>query len=285
MSGADDPNVQRRKLGTVLRRSREDADLTQRRVAEELDWSLSKVIRIETGAHGVSVTDLNAMLGLYGVTDDDVVAELRLAARGSRGQPWWHSYRELVSPQFARYLGYEDAAVSFRVFHPYLVPGLLHIESYAEELLSVHSEPDRVGRISELRNLRQERILARPGVTQTFVVNEEALYRWIGGPQRMSRQLQHLLDLSGTPGVSIRILPFSAGAHPGLLGPFIILRLDNGDEVVFKESNSGDQFIRDDSEQIAQYDAYFEELREQALPEDQGDALLKEQIKHFDQVR
>lgn len=285
MSRKVDVNVVRRMMGPNLRGHREGAGLTQRKVAEELDWSLSKVIRIETGAHGVSVTDLNAMLDLYGVTDDGVVAELRKMARDSRGQPWWNEYRELVSPQLARYLGYEDAAVSFRVFHPFLIPGLLHTETYAQELLGAHSEPDRIRRVSELRTLRQERTLSQPGVVHDFIVNEEALYRWVGGPRRMRQQLQRLLDMGSRPGISLSVVPFSAGAHPGLLGPFIILRLkDSGDEVVFKENAGGDQLIRDDPEQIAQYAAYFEELRERALPRDQADALLKEQIKRLGQA-
>jgi transcriptional regulator with XRE-family HTH domain len=282
MTAAEDPNVQRRKLGVALRRSREAAQLTQREVAEALDWSLSKVIRIETGAHGTSMTDLRAMLDLFEVTDPDVVATLMAVARGSRGQPWWHEYRDIVSPQFARYMGYEGATTSFRIFHPLLVPGLLHTEGYATGLLGAHPETERAQRIVKLRMERQRRLLAQGGNKFTFILDEEALYRWIGGARVMRHQLERLLDVSSHPNASVRIVPFSAGAHPGLRGPFVILRLrETDDDVLFLESANGDQLIRDEPEVIARYSTYFERLGELALPAEQGKDLLKEQISHL----
>ena len=69
-----DPTVQRRQLRTALRQARREAKLTQRGVAEALDWSLSKVIRIETGQVGVTATDLKALLDLYRVSDPGTIA-------------------------------------------------------------------------------------------------------------------------------------------------------------------------------------------------------------------
>lgn len=282
MAAVGDPSVQRRRLRTALRKAREEARLTQREAAAALEWSLSKLIRIEAGAQGLSVTDLKAMLDLYGVTAEDRVAALSAAARGSRGQPWWSSYRDIVSQQFARYLDHEANAASFRIFHPLLVPGLLHTEEYAAEILGVHPEPERAPRIQDLREERQDRLFARSDLEFAFILDEEALHRWIGGPLLMRRQLQHLRDMAERPDVSIQIVPFSAGAHPGLRGPFILLRLsETDDEVLFLESASGDQLIRDDPELIAKYATYFEKLRELALPHEQGEALLKDLIERL----
>jgi transcriptional regulator with XRE-family HTH domain len=282
MAADGDPNVQRRRLRTALRKAREDAHLTQREAAGTLDWSLSKLIRIEAGAQGLSVTDLKALFELYGVTDEELVTNLKAAARGSRGQSWWSSYRDIVSSQFAQYLGHENAASSFRIFHPLLVPGLLHTDAYAAELLGAHPEPERARRIVELRMERQDRLFTRKDLQFAFILDEEALHRWIGGPRVMQQQLQHLLDMSERPNVSAQIVPFSAGAHPGLRGPFIFLRLDQTEEdLLFLESVSGDQLIRDDPEQIAEYAAHFERLRELALPHEQGNALIKELINRF----
>jgi transcriptional regulator with XRE-family HTH domain len=282
MAADGDPNVQRRRLSTALRKAREDAHLTQREAAGALDWSLSKLIRIEAGAQGLSVTDLKALFDLYGMTDEQLVTTLKAAARGSRGQSWWSSYRDVVSPQFARYLGHESAASSFRIFHPLLVPGLLHTDAYAAALLGAHPEPERAHRIVELRMERQDRLFTRKDLQFAFVLDEEALHRWVGGARVMQQQLQHLLDMSERPNVSVQIVPFSAGAHPGLRGPFIFLRLDQTDEdLLFLESVSGDQLIRDDPEQIARYTAHFERLRELALPDEQGNALIKGLIDRF----
>jgi len=97
-----DPGEARRQLRQELRSLRDRSRLTQQRVAAELDWSLSKLIRIESGAIGVSVTDLRALLALYGVRDRNLTTILTGFARESRGRPWWHSYRDLVRPQFGQ---------------------------------------------------------------------------------------------------------------------------------------------------------------------------------------
>lgn len=287
VSGGD-PSVRRRKLGNAVRTLREARGLTQRQVAEELDWSLSKIIRVEAGAHGISVTDLDALLKLYEATDSDRVEELREAARQSRDQPWWHGYRDLVSPQFARYLSYEDDAKSFRISHSHLIPGLLHTSAYAEALLQVHSSDDRVRRIGELRARRQEHTLGQPGITHDFIVAEAALHQEIGGPRVLREQLQHLLKVGRKPDITIRVVPFSAGAHPGLRGPFNLIALQETDEeILYREGITGDRITRgdDDPEKIAMYSTYFEELCGQALPGGRGEDLLREQIERLGQIR
>lgn len=279
MTEAGDPSVQRRRLARSLRKAREAADLTQREAADQLEWSLSKLIRIESGAQGVSVTDLKATLGIYGVTDPDQVAMLAEAARGTRGQPWWAAYRDIVSPQFATYLGYEGQATSFRIFNPLLVPGLLHTEEYAGALPGDYGEPERDKRIVGLRAERQERVFTRPGADLVFVVGEEALHRWIGGPRVMRRQLEHLLAASELPGVSVRVVPFRSGSYPGLRGPMVLITLEESDEqVLFLESVSGDQLLRDEPEKISEYSEYFENMTRLALPAEEGNALLAGQI-------
>jgi len=276
---AEDPNVRRRKLGAELRRRREEADLRQRAAADQLDWSLSKLIRIETGAHSVSVSDLKAMLDAYKVTDAQQVGALVAAARGSRGQAWWNNYRDIVSPQFARYLGHEGAANGFRIFHPFLVPGLLHTREYATALLGVFPGVGKAQRLVNMRMERQQRVLSQAGLNFTFIMGEEALYRWVGGPRVMRHQLEHLLNIGDNEHAAVKIIPFTVGAYPGLLGPFIMLALQENDEnIVFLESAGGDQLIRDDPDKISEYAEYFEMLIEMSLPSDEATNLLRENI-------
>ena len=69
MTVSSSPLVERRRLRAELRQARLDAGLTQEAVAEQMDWSLSKLIRIETGAVGISTNDLTALLRLYDIKD------------------------------------------------------------------------------------------------------------------------------------------------------------------------------------------------------------------------
>ena len=284
MTTRDDPSRQRRRLRVELRRARDAAGLTQRQAAERLEWSLSKLIRIEAGTVGVSVTDLRAILQLYGVTDQTLTGNLTEAARGSKGQSWWSQYRDIVTPQFAQYLGHEGAASSIRVFHPFLIPGLLHTAEYAFELSRVHSEPEQARRSVELRMERQKNLLGQDEpLDVAFVLDQEALYRRIGGPAVMGRQLRRLLEASSQPGISVQIVPFSAGAHAGLLGSFVLLSLeDSAEDLLFAEGPGGDLVSRDDREKIARFVEYFEAVRGMALPGDQAQALIGRLISELD---
>jgi transcriptional regulator with XRE-family HTH domain len=279
---SEDPNVKKRRLGIDLRRHREELRLSPRQVAVALEWSASKVTRIETGAHGPSVSDLRALLTLYQVTDPATVGALLDAARESRGKPWWDEYSDVVSPQFARVLGYDGMAGEFRVSHPFLVPGLLHTEAYASALFASYPNQEGTRSLVQLRLARQKLLFAQPGVSFTFIVGEESLYRWVGGAGVMRQQLEHLIAIGRRDNISIHIVPFSAGAHPGLLGPFVML-FDKKDEggLLFVESVLGDQVIQDDPQQIGDHVRYIDEMRDAALDNEAAESLLLERIESF----
>jgi len=263
-------------LGGELRTARERMGLTREQAAEAIGFSLSKLVRIEGGEQGVSPVDLRALLEFYNVTDEERVTELGRLARGSRRQSWWSGYREYISRQLAQLLGLEGAALVIRVFHPLLIPALLQTGEYAFELLRARMSEERAGKLVQLRVERQERLFGRanPPVMR-FVFGEEALNRPIGPPEVMERQLRRLLDLANEPSVSIRIVPFSAGAHPGLSGSFILLDLEETDEVLlFLEGAAANLVIRDDKDQIKSFSGYFTALTDLALSEDDTRSLI-----------
>jgi transcriptional regulator with XRE-family HTH domain len=286
MSTTDDPSIYRRRLRIELRKARESVHLTQREAADALDWSASKLIRIEAATQGVSVTDLRAMLQLYKVTDKDIVNALTEAARGSRGQSWWSRYREVVSPQLAQYLGHEGSASSIRTFHPYVVPGLLQTDDYATALLRARIPTEQTRSLVDLRIERQENLYEQPKPPEmSFILDEEALQRWIGGPAVMRRQLRKLLDLSSRPNVSVQVIPVEAGSHPGLVGQFILLGFeDSSDDLLFLEGAGGDLTNREDVDMTVTFIEYFETMRGLALPDDEGRALIERLIDKFSQT-
>jgi transcriptional regulator with XRE-family HTH domain len=277
------PSSQRRKLKAELQKARSAAGLTQREVAQRLDWSESKLIRVENGEVGLSVTDLRALLRLYEVTDRHVIADLSEAARGSRGSSWWSKFRDVVPPKFALYLGQEASATSIRVFHPFLVPGLLHTEQYAFETLRVVYGDSRARRIVEMRQQRQQSLLGHPDSPElTFVFGEEALHRLIGSTEVMIGQLEHLVRAARQTGTSVEVMPFTAGAHPGLLGQFILLGFeDPAQDLLFVEGISGTLVSRSDREKVDQFSTYFDVVRKQAFRGDRAVSLFEQLIEKF----
>ncbi|GAA1906400.1 helix-turn-helix transcriptional regulator [Streptomyces durmitorensis] len=264
MSRDVDPSLNRRRLRIALRKAREATEQSQGQAAQALDWSLSKIMRIEQGTVSLSVTDLRALLQQYGVTDQELGAELEAAARGSKGPSWWAKYNDVIGPQFSQYLGYESAAASFRTYNPIIVPGLLQTDEYAMALLTPRLDEGQARKIVELRTARQERALEGENPPWTFfVVDEAALHRQVGGPRVQRAQLQRLIDISERPHVSLQVLPFTAGAHYSTLSSFILLGFLDDEDLLYLEAQ-GNQSIRDDHELIVRHQECFESLRETA---------------------
>jgi transcriptional regulator with XRE-family HTH domain len=262
----DESAALRRRLTAELKRLRSQAKLTQRQVADNLYWSPSKVIRIEQGTVRISVTDLQALLNLYEVTDASAVRELTLMARESRKLPF-AEYRDILSAEAIRYFQYEANASIIRQVTPTLVPGLLQIEEYSRALLEAYGSPtERIDKLVESRKERRE-LFDRPAPPEAFFIMDEAvLRRAVGGPKVMARQIDHLVTMSHRPDVSIQVLRFSTGAHSAMAGPFVHLEFpeENDPDVIFVENALGDTLFRDDPEITASYREQFWQLEDLA---------------------
>jgi transcriptional regulator with XRE-family HTH domain len=287
----------RRRLRVELRRARTKANRTQKDVAEALDWSPSKVIRIESGQVAISTTDLKALLLEYGVTDRAVVAELVDLARNSKKQPW-SQYKDVLQPEAQTYFGYESSASIIRQFEPLLVPGLLQTKEYTKVLLAEAFAIDQrnAERLIEARTERQE-LLVRDEVPESFfIIDEAVIRRSIGGIDVMRSQLQHLLAVSELPHVSLQIVPFEVGAYQGLQGPFVLLEFaepveseasDDHEEVEEVESDNFVLYLESRDSLSARYqpelmsvylERFFELEKLAATPADSTE-LLKKAIK------
>lgn len=270
-----DAPVQRRRLRSELRRARAKAGRTQRDVAEAMEWSLSKLIRIESGSVGISTSDLRVLLQQYGVVDPaEVDRFLGLARAGREQRGWWTAYREATPQQFQTFLGYEHSASVIQAFQPLFIPGLLQTEEYARTVLRItgrSATSERVEERVELRLRRQEELLERAEPPEMFfVIDEAALHRWVGGREVMRHQLHRLKEEATRENVTIDVVPFSAGAHPGMQGPFVILEFPNerDEDLLFLENERGVVISRDEQVDIDPYRDAFVELRELAREAD-----------------
>ncbi len=262
------PEVMRRLLKAALRHERVASGLTQTQVAEALDWSLSKIIRIESGAVGLSTTDLRALLHLYKITDENRRSELLELARGSRKQSW-SEYGDVYSAPTRTLFGYEAAAKIIYKYEPTFIPGLLQTEEYATALLRAagHSE-NEIERMVKGRLERQELLDQNVRPQLEFILGEAAVSRAVGGPRVMAHQLEQLEDLAARPGISLQLLLFDAGAHPRMGEAFTILEFadENLDDLVYLEGAGRESVSREDPEVTSAYRRDFYALQELAIP-------------------
>jgi transcriptional regulator with XRE-family HTH domain len=285
MNATEGPAVQRRRLRVELRKLRLDGGQTQREVAAAMDWSPSKLIRIENGEVGISSNDLKALLGHYGVDDKRRIDRLVEMARNARKESWTE-YRDVHSPEFLTYLGYEGSSKLIREYELSVVPGLLQTEEYAYGVWrDIYHEPLAAMETRWSARQRRQELHERDKPPEMFfILDEAAVRRTVGGPAIMRRQLVQLAQFAHEPHITLRILPFTLGGHPGMTGPFIVLEFPNpdDDDLVYFEFATGENVSRDDPEVTSDYVERFYELEDLALSPDDSIALIESAIAQID---
>ncbi|MBT2505466.1 MULTISPECIES: helix-turn-helix domain-containing protein [Streptomyces] len=261
------PTVRRRRLGQELRRLRELKGMTAEEVAERLLVSQSKISRLENGRRSISQRDVRDLCGVYEVEDHRIVDSLMQMAKDSRQQGWWHAFGDIP---YSVYIGLETDAASLRVYDPQIVPGLLQTPQYAEALITgalPETGPTDVEKRVKVRLRRQERILAAENPLRLWaVIDEAALRRLVGDKQLMREQLEHLVEQSQLPHVTVQILPFEMGAHPGISGHYAVLEFPDASDssVVYIEGVTSDLYL-EKANDVQKYSVMYEHLRAQAL--------------------
>lgn len=278
MAKREDPAFHRRRVRDRLRRAREEATLTQRQAADALDWSMSKLVRIEAGTVGVSTTDLKALLQLYQVYEVDAGSLVEIA-RAARRRPWFSKYQRILKPAFAQYLGYERSASVICGFQPLTIPGLLQTEEYARAILKA-GRARNIDESVELRIMRQELLNREDCPEIYYVLDEAALHRQVGGAAVMRSQLRHLTTMMDHAKISIEVVPFSAGAHASMIGSFTLLEFADWDEdVLYEETAHGSVTGREDQDRVAKFRESFDLLRDASLGSQETRELIEALIR------
>ncbi|KYK13676.1 MULTISPECIES: helix-turn-helix transcriptional regulator [Streptomyces] len=276
------PVVRRRKLGAELRALRTSAGITSGEAARLVGWHQSKVSRIETGTSGAKPADVRLLLDAYGV-DDAQLRELLEVLAGTDGpgggrNHWWHAYRGVLPPTYRDFISLESQASAMRTLETTVVPGLLQTPEYARAV--THAAVDglseeRLDTLVEVRLARQDVLRAEPPLELSAVLDEAVLRREVGGPGVMARQLERLVEAARLPHVALRVLPFAAGAHIGVTGPFVIFSFSSAsdlDVVVLDHLTSSLHLER--KEDVEAYTEAFNALLVHALsPEDSLDFI------------
>lgn len=246
------PTIPRWQLGEQLGRLRKAAGIEESEVAEKLACSESKIKKIEAGYVGMNRAELLVMLDMFGVDDPrDREAMIELQKRGKQ-RGWWAQFG-MVPPQFATFLSLESSATTIRIFEPLMVHGLLQTEDYTRAIArsyvpSVSAE--EIERQVKIRLGRQAQVAADP--PETWIVLDEAvLHRVVGGPGVMKEQLRHILDTcAAAEWLTLQVLPFSHGSHPGELGAFTLFDFEEDvhSPVVYVEGQAGGLYLERESD-------------------------------------
>ncbi|CAM3434220.1 Scr1 family TA system antitoxin-like transcriptional regulator [Stackebrandtia soli] len=282
MTARKSPTVRKRRLIRALRQFRMDANITLEVAAAHLAINYASLSRIETGVAAVRVPYVESLLRFYNVPEEQH-AELVQLARDAKQRGWWQPYKDILSSEYADFIGFETEASETRTYELDTVPGILETEDYARALISAQlpgAAPEDIEKRVKLRASRQDRLREDPKLRVWAILGEAALRYQVGGKKVLREQLDYLLELQRQPNITIQVLPFSAGAHPGMAGPFVILAFDKDPDIVYLEGLTSALYLEDSGE-LERYRMVFERLLAEALSPAASDQLIREASKEL----
>ncbi|MGK5450847.1 helix-turn-helix domain-containing protein [Streptomyces radiopugnans] len=272
------PTVLRVVLGRRLGDLRRRAGLTYERAAEALDVTHATIRRMERAEVGLKIPYVEKLLRTYGVTEQSEIDSFLSLAREANRPGWWHRYRDVLPDWFSAFVSLESESHVIRAYEPHYVPGLLQTEEYARAVLRAgmpHAREEEIERGIALR-LERQRLLARDEPPLLWVVMDETvLRRPIGGAEVMRGQISRLIEACSMPTVRLQVMPFAAGPHPAMYGPFHIFRFPIPElpDVAYSESLVGAVYF-DQRDDVSAFREALDRMCAQAAPVRRTEAVL-----------
>jgi transcriptional regulator with XRE-family HTH domain len=277
------PAVARHRLRLALRRTREATGRTQGDIAKSLDWSLSKLQRIEARENYISTTDLRALLGQLKITDPGLISTLVSEAKVARARSRWDEprYRDNLTPAMRLFLQYETEATAVRSYQTTIIPGLLQTPEFAAEVF--RGFPHLTDREREVRlEVRMGRAAAvfdrMSPPTYMLLLDDVLLRRDFASRATLVGQLQRLLEYARSGRIDLRIASSTAVIREGAQSPFTLLTIDDeGDSILYREFAEYDALYHD-SERIKRYSGVFTSLWDRSHGEHDSERMIRDRI-------
>ena len=248
------PTARRIMLGARLRRLREAAEVSRAEAGFAIRSSESKISRLELGRVSFKPRDVTDLLTMYGVTDPEKREAFLEMVKRSNEPGWWHRYIDLVADWFQDYLGLEESASRIQTWEQQFVPGLLQSEDYAKAIISHGWSPMATQSVQRQVGMRMRRqaLLGRPDPPKLWaVIDESVLHRPIGGRRVMLDEVEHLIELTKRPNITLQVVPYQFSGYAAE-GSFTSLRFAEPElpDVVYIEHLSGALYLdkRSDTE-------------------------------------
>ncbi|RSM42466.1 XRE family transcriptional regulator [Amycolatopsis balhimycina DSM 5908] len=270
------PGVRRRYVGKTLRRLREARGLTVSVVAKKLGMAQPSLTRIENGRNAIMSRHVYRLCEIYEAGKAETDRLMRLAEE-SRERGWWESYSDVISDWFEIYASLESDADQILTYQSEFVPGLFQTPGYIRACFQASNPEASEAAGHRMVDLRQARQLRLQDRDVTALVNEGAVRRGVGGPDVMRAQLEYLITVIEKQHAKIRIVPFTAGAHPAMSGPFTMLKFPDMDEIdlVYLENERGSLYLERPADLLRYTDVFTQTQRAALSPAESADLLRK----------
>jgi transcriptional regulator with XRE-family HTH domain len=274
------PTLRRRELASQLRDLRKQSGRTVEDVARELLCSPPKISRIETGVRPASLRDVRDLCAIYGV-DDSLRDRLMGLAREAKQQGWWNKYEDIA---IDRLIGLEIEAAQVSSYESCVIPWMFQTRDYARAVIrgSLPRIADHILDERVAARLTRQEIITRESPPHFWsLVDESSLRRRVGSNQIMRDQLKGMVDLAAIPNMTLQVVPFGLGAHPGLDNTFEFLEFQSGQPpVVYLENMAGGLYLESTSD-VDRYKEALMHLRAGALDPENSVSLIEQVRETF----
>ncbi|APE24684.1 MULTISPECIES: helix-turn-helix domain-containing protein [Streptomyces] len=253
-------------FGEVVKVFRKRAGLTQEQFAPQVGYSVPMIASIEQGRRLPSkefVDRAEERLDAFGV----IRAAAKHLTRRAGLAKWFEGLAEL-----------EPHAVTLYTYENRLVPGLFQTPAYARTLFEEQIPAMGDDKIESSLVARMERaslLTERPETIFSFIIEEHALRRQVGGPAVMGEQIDHALGLCGRRNIDVQVMPQSRGHHAGLGGPLRLLETEENSWYAYCEGQETGQLISD-PKVVSILQQRYARMRAQALSPEESVSLLRE---------
>lgn len=213
MPPRDNPTARQARLGSELRKLRERAGRTAREAAGRISTDQARISHIEAGRSGIGEERIHRLASFYTCDDEALIEALCAISREHRGQFWWDEYRGTLAPGFLNIAELEHHASHMRCLQSMTLPGLLQTPAYSRALFHgvlPKLPEDEVAACVEHR-MRRKSVFDREEPPEFEAIMHEASLRMrVGGRKVAREQLEHLLEATDRPAVTVRVIPFAS---------------------------------------------------------------------------
>lgn len=275
------PTIRRRRLGSDLRRLREQRSLRLEEVAAQLGVAPSTLSRIETGKTPTRTSYLALMLDLYGVQDADLRRSLMDLAREGQRKGWWVGSDDLLPAGMGNYLGLEGEASDIRAFQSEVIHGLVRTPDYAKAVIAARRpglERGQAERLARVAVRRQDVLHGGDPIRLRLVLDESVLLRAVAGPDVMRAQLEYLIEVGSGPHVTIQVLRLGCQIRrlpPSSFGILSFAEPDDAD-VVCATGIRGQVLLEQRAAEVQAVRQIFDAVSELALLPEESAQLIGE---------
>jgi len=278
-------------LASSLRAMREAAGMTSARAAAHLEYSAATFSRIEGRQRLPLARDVRDLCDLFGANEQR--QELLDLLDQAKATFWAKDFVEdELDPDYDDLIQLETSATRIRQFAGGVVPGLIQAPGYRLVSMREAVQPGRQTPFTKreledrvrIRVERQKRLREYHYPDYELLLDEAVLVRPVGGAQVMAEQLRLLVELTEEPNLTIRVVPFAAGAHPGQINSFMILHIERSDveDAVYLESAAGKQIFLRGKQDVQPYEKAFAAIAKASLSPQESLTLIRAIADEFE---